>query len=262
MNSTKISMKWIRLNSSKKKSILWGMVLLLASWNYYRDFFTLIEAFLLAVLLTLLVVGMLGIGYFRLSKSKKFPKLQFWSFTVAFTLSRFCIVYFILQHYLPDWTVFHYPARATLFLFVTSAVLIFLGYSYSIYEWGLAAKMEYASLMKNTETALQHPLQIRSEGKTIRLLPQDILYLEAKGEYINYVTLTKNYMCFQRMKTAESELKTYGFHRTHRSFIINPLHVISFSTSELTMQGHKGLPISKTYRSAVMAALKGKIKKI
>ncbi len=262
MNTPKFSIKWLRLNSLGKKSVFWSLLLTLAAWNYYRDFFNLLEALLLALLLTAEVVGMLSIGYFKLSKSKKFPRLQFWSFALAFTVLRFLIVYFILQHYLPDWTVFHYPARATVFLFVTSAIFIFLGYSYSIYEWGLAAKQEYVTLTKNEGEPLQPPLQIRSEGKTVRLLPQDIVYLEAKGEYINYVTYTKGYMCFKRMKAAEDELKVYGFHRTHRSFIVNPINITSFSATELVMRDNRTIPISKTYRASLMEVLQPKTKEI
>ncbi len=116
--------------------------------------------------------------------------------------------------------------------------------------------------MKNEGDPLQPPLQIRSEGKTVRLLPQDIIYLEAKGEYINYVTHTKSYMCFKRMKAAEDELKAYGFHRTHRSFIVNLINITSFSGTELVMRDNRTIPISKTYRTSFMEVLQPKPKEM
>ncbi|MEO0572549.1 MAG: LytTR family DNA-binding domain-containing protein, partial [Bacteroidota bacterium] len=129
--------------------------------------------------------------------------------------------------------------------------------SYSIYEWGLAARQEYQHLMEHTPKRIQQPIVIKSEGKTIRLLPQDILYLEAKGEYINYSTLGKNHMYFQRMKNAEKELQGYGLLRAHRSFIVNPLHVKSFSANELVMVNDRTIPMSKTYKSRILDNLKG-----
>ncbi|MEM9868938.1 MAG: LytTR family DNA-binding domain-containing protein [Bacteroidota bacterium] len=232
------------------------LLLVLAAWNYYREFFRLDQALSLGFLLALETFGMLAVGYFWLSKSPKFPRVSFWIWTLIFTLLRWLVVFFILQHHLPNWTVFHYPDRAVVYLLSTSATLIFLGYSYSIYEWGLAARMEYISKTKNTFGNFQSPIQIRSEGKTIRLLPHEIFYLEAKGEYVNYITRNANYMCFQRMKVAESKLGEYGFLRAHRSFIINPMAVKSFSSHKLEMEDHKEIPIGNTYKTGLINVLR------
>jgi len=255
MKSQRFSMKWFRLDSLTKRIIFWGTLTLLASWNYYRDFFELDRAFLLGLLLTAQVVGMVLLGYLWLSKWKKFPRLIFWSVTLAFTLCRFLVVFFVLQYKLPEWTVFHHPDRVGPFLFFTSAAFIFLGYSYAIYEWGIAAREEYQNLMEQPGPKIQSPILIRSEGKTIRLLPQDILYLEAKGEYINYCTAGKNHMYFQRMKHAENKLQDYGFTRAHRSFIVNPIHVRSYSNNEISMSDGKVIPISKTYQEDILERL-------
>ncbi len=257
MKQPLFSTKRLRLDALWKKVGFWGLALLLFSWNYYRDFFEWPEAFAMALILCLQIVAMVLFGYLWLSKQQKFPRLIFWSITLGFTVSRFLIVFFVLQYHLPEWTVFHHPDRVGPFLFITSAILIFIGYSYSIYEWGLAAREKYQDLMEHTPKRIQQPIVIKSEGRTIRLLPQDIIYLEAKGEYINYSTLGKNHMYFQRMKNAEKELKGYGLLRAHRSFIVNPLHVSSFSANELVMVNNKTIPISKTYKSLILDKLKG-----
>ncbi|MEM9363124.1 MAG: LytTR family DNA-binding domain-containing protein [Bacteroidota bacterium] len=256
MNASKISIKWSRLTTPRNKIIFWSILLVLAAWNYYSDFFELTSAFLLAFLITGEILAMLFIGYFSISKTTKFPKFIFWSWTTGFTLLRWTIVFFILQHHLPDWTVFHYPERAVFFLFFTSAAIIFIGYSYSIYEWGLAVKLEYATRSKNLPNEFQHPVQIRSEGRNIRLLPHEILFLEAKGEYVLYVTNHSKHMCFQRMKTAQEELREYGLFRAHRSYIINPLNTKSYSSNELTMSNGKKIPIGLTYKDELMEVLK------
>ena len=256
MNSRKISTKWSWLNTRRNQTFFWGLLLVLASWNYYRDFFSMFHALLLGILLTAETIGMLFVGYFQLSKSVKFPKVEFWAWVLVFSILRWIVVFFILQHYLPDWTVFHYPERSIFYLFFTSAALLFIGYSYSIYEWGLAAKMEFATKSKNFTREIQHPVQIRSEGKNIRILPQEILYLEAKGEYVLYVTNNSNHMCFQRMKTAQEELKEYGLLRAHRSYIVNPINIKSYSSTELVMANEKNIPIGNTYKHDLFIVLK------
>ncbi|PRX56856.1 LytR/AlgR family response regulator transcription factor [Flagellimonas meridianipacifica] len=258
MKLTLFSMKWFLLDSPIKKVCFWGILLLLASWNYYTDFFQPFQAFLMAILLTCQVIGMVLIGYLWLGKQKKFPRITFWSITLAFTIFRFLIVFFILQYKLPEWTVFHHPDRVGFYLFFTSAAFIFFGYSYSIYEWGLAARQDYKDSMAISGKSIQPPIVIRSEGKTVRLLPQDIIYLEANGEYVKYCTKGKNHMCFQRMKTAEHELKNYGLLRAHRSYIVNPLFVESYSSNLLILKNNQEIPISNSYRDLFLKTLKNR----
>lgn len=255
MKLTRFSMKWIHLDNLWKKVFFWGIVLLLASWNYYADFFPLIQAFFLGLLLTSQVIGMMLLGYLWLSKQKKFPRVLFWSITIVFSVFRFLIVFFILQYKLPEWTVFHHPDRVGFYLFFSSAAFLFFGYSYAIYEWGLAARDEYKNVMPGMHKKVEHPIVIRSGGKTVRLLPQDIIYLEAKGEYVQYFARGKSYMCFQRMKTAEREFKKYGLLRAHRSYIINPLFVESYSANQLIMANNQEIPISNTYKKHLLETL-------
>ena len=256
MNSPIISTNWFRLDTFLKRTIFWGSLLTLSGWNYYRNFFNNIPAVLWSLELTLEVFGMLFIGYFFLSKNRRFPRIKFFTIVSLFSLMRYLKIYYVFQYHLPEWTVFNQPDRSVFYIFFTSAAFVFLGYSYSIYEWGLAAREEFKGLIKSRGNRFDHPIRIRSEGKTVRILPQDILFLEAKGEYVNYVTTNQNYMCFQRMKQAEMELSAYGFIRAHRSYIVNPINVKSFSSSELQMANNTVVPVSKTYKEALIADLK------
>ncbi|MEM9324392.1 MAG: LytTR family DNA-binding domain-containing protein [Bacteroidota bacterium] len=244
----------MKLNTPKQRAVLWGILLLLASWNYYTDFFDSTEALFWAVVLTAEVAGMLLVGYRVISRFKRFPVVYFVGWTLFFTLCRFLVVFFVLQYHLPGWTVFHDPIRSIPFLGLTSAVLLFLGYSYSIYEWGLAARKEYSELIGNQASDYAHPIVIKSEGSLVRLLPQDILYVEARGEYISYVTHNKSYLSFQRMKKADTELREHGFQRAHRSYILNPINIRSLASQEAVMTNDKSIPISKTYKEAVTDA--------
>ena len=254
MNRGLFSTKWIQFRTFRQKVLFWGIFLLLASWNYYTDFFAVMESLLWGTVLTLQVVGMVLVGYASLSKYKRFPTSYFLGWTMAFTMSRFLVVFFVLQDHLPEWTVFHDPVRSTPFLAFTSAMFLFLGYSYSIYEWGLAAREEYKKLTGDRPSDYAHPILIKAEGSLVRLLPQDILYIEARGEYINYVTQVKSYLVFQRLKKAEEELEEYGFRRAHRSYILNTMNIRSIAVQEAIMVNEDRIPISKTYKEAVAKA--------
>lgn len=255
MKSRLFSTKWLRLHSLRSKTLFWSTLLFLASWNYYKDFFAVFPSLLLGILITLEVIGMLFIGYLYLSKYSKFPRLKFWGLTFLFSALRYFIVFTILQHKLPVWTVFHHPGRSVPFLIFTSAIFLFLGYSYAIYEWGLAAREKYGSEKKGATNVFNHPIIIRSSGKTVRLLAQDVLFLEANGEYVNYITKNGNYMCFQRLKTAESELGNHGFIRVHRSFIVNPMYIASYSNTGITLKNDTEIPVSKTYKGHINAVM-------
>ncbi len=249
------SMKCLPSLSFKEKAFLWSSILLAAAWTYYDDFFEPWPALVLALVLTSQVVGMLFIGYFFLGTREKFPRIQFWLLASGFTLVRFLVVFFVLQHHLPEWTVFHYPGRSLFFLFFTSAAFLFIGYSYAIYEWGLAAREKFVSTEKKEALQFEHPITIRSGGTTVHLLTTDILYLEANGEYVNYHTVNGNYLCFQRMKQAERELKAHAFVRVHRSYIVNPEHVQTSTHSEIGLKNGVRIPISKGYKEQALSAI-------
>lgn len=231
------------------------MLLILSFFLWYNRFFPFWQAILLSLFLAAEICGMMYIGYFKLTKKKIFPRYEFWSWVLLFSTIRLLVVYFVIQHNVPIDTVFRHPERAIYFIVATSAGFIFCGYCYSIYKWGLAAKEKFITESTKDNKDRNHPISIRSNGKTVYLMTSDVLYLEANGEYVKYVCKHGNFMSFQRMKRVAEDLKKYGFVRIHRSYIVNSVHIVSASSSKLILPNAVELPVSKAYKESLKQLL-------
>jgi DNA-binding LytR/AlgR family response regulator len=82
---------------------------------------------------------------------------------------------------------------------------------------------EYLSLKKTTSV---HQINsdrifIKSEGKLIKILLSEILYVEAQGDYLKFVINGGSYTTLGTLKSMEEVLKLPMFFRVQRSFILN-----------------------------------------
>lgn len=82
---------------------------------------------------------------------------------------------------------------------------------------------EYLSLKKTTSV---HQINsdrifIKSEGKLIKILLNEILYVEAQGDYLKFVINGGSYTTLGTLKSMEEVLKLPMFFRVQRSFILN-----------------------------------------
>ncbi len=95
---------------------------------------------------------------------------------------------------------------------------------------------------------------IRHNGRMIKLLLEQILYIEADRNYCKLVTTSGEYLVVCTLKTIEGELDTSRFVRVHRSFMVNlaKLDVVADSHLEIA---RKTIPISKSYKEQLMARL-------
>ena len=251
MNTQIISIKNFIKNHISLREWLSIVFLFLGSFGYYLEFFGLITSILSSVFITTVIVSILMTGYYRLGKKASFPYREFLLLVLLFSAIRYAYIYFFLSNHLPSYTIFHYPVRAIPITILGTASLIFLGYSYAIYEWGLASREKYTKMLKTDKDQFDQPIKIRSSGKWVYLLTQDILYLKANGEYVDYHTISSTYSCFQRLKQAENEMEKHDFLRIHRSYIINPIFIESIGISEISMKNKIVLPLSKKYKESV-----------
>jgi lysylphosphatidylglycerol synthetase-like protein (DUF2156 family) len=249
MNGLKNSIKRSPFSHITSRGWLWIMVLYVLSVFYYVEFFTWHLAIFLAVYITLVIVAMLMIGYSKLGAKSSFPTINFIIWILVFSAIRYIYVYFFLSHHLPEYTVFHHVRRVLPTVIFTSAFTLFLGYTYAVYEWGLAAREKHKQQAKEKSKDFNQPIIVRADGANVYLLPQDIYYISANGEYVNYHLEGKTYTVFKRLKEVASEMKFYGFKRNHRSYIVNTEFIESISTQEIILKNSIKLPLSKTYKS-------------
>lgn len=248
MNSLKNSMKKHLFSRITRRGWIWISILYVGSILFYLEFFTWLPAIFLGLYMTIVLVSMLLVGYINLGHRSRFPTLVFSIWVAIFSIARYVYIYYFLSRHLPEHTIFHYVDRVIPTVIFTSASMIFLGYSYAIYEWGLAAREKYKDKLDKTTSSFKQPLILRADGSNIYVLPEDITYISANGEYVNYHTDRKKYMVFKRLKDVEQEMKSHGFLRNHRSYIVNPDYIVAISKTEIQLKDDTMVPLSKSYR--------------
>ena len=91
---------------------------------------------------------------------------------------------------------------------------------------------------------------VKSGSKFIKIKYEDILYFEAKGDYVLIHTLTENIIFLSSMRELEAKLPTKFFVRVHRSYIVNASHISSIQDYVLQVHGHL-IVIGKSYRQII-----------
>ena len=94
----------------------------------------------------------------------------------------------------------------------------------------------------------------RADRKMIKVMLNDILYIESMKDYIKVVTVNGNIITKQSITSVEAMLPENRFIRSHRSFIIS-LHKIKSFTTEVIEIDKEEIPIGKLYKGAVLKVL-------
>lgn len=93
-------------------------------------------------------------------------------------------------------------------------------------------------------------INLRADRKNLKILLDDILYIESLKDYIKVVTTTKNIITKQSISSIEEVLPKNNFIRIHRSFIVAVNKIESFTNDTIEVSKHE-LPISRMYRHEV-----------
>ena len=90
-------------------------------------------------------------------------------------------------------------------------------------------------------------LYFRSERKMVKVILQDIYYIESIKDYVKIVTKGQTLVTKYTMEAMDVILPNADFLRIHRSFIVSKSQVQSFSNSHLQLDKIQ-LPIGKLYQ--------------
>jgi DNA-binding LytR/AlgR family response regulator len=94
----------------------------------------------------------------------------------------------------------------------------------------------------------------RADRKMVKVMLQDILYIESMKDYIKVFTTGGMIITKQSISSVEAMLPEKEFIRTHRSYIVSARHIKSF-TSELIEIHDTEIPIGKLFRNEVIKTL-------
>lgn len=70
------------------------------------------------------------------------------------------------------------------------------------------------------------------DGGTLLIDPVDVAFVRAEGHYTNVYTQNGQHFCSWPITEATNRLGAVGFLKTHRSYLVNPSHVLHFERSK------------------------------
>lgn len=110
---------------------------------------------------------------------------------------------------------------------------------------------------KRSTGAQPETVFIKSGSGTHQVRPDEILYIEGAGNYVQFVLNGKNVMSLMTMSEVIELLRDYMFVRIHRSYIVAaaPIDVIE---PEFVMLHKKKIPIGESYRRNLDSIVNGK----
>lgn len=98
---------------------------------------------------------------------------------------------------------------------------------------------------------LEDRIFIRTNGKLVKVMLDEILYLEADRNYCHIYTKDQDYLVVNTLNLVCEKLTSRNFLRIHRSFVVNLKKLDAVADSYLEIN-NKVLPIGKMYKEDLM----------
>ena len=95
---------------------------------------------------------------------------------------------------------------------------------------------------------------IKTDGKLVKILYDDIFLVEAVQNYVNIYTAEKKYITYLTFKSVEEYLPGENFIKVHKSYIVPVQKIESIEGNEINIGAHH-VPISRNLKDEVMAKL-------
>jgi two-component system LytT family response regulator len=96
-------------------------------------------------------------------------------------------------------------------------------------------------------------LFVKTGYEQVRVNFADLYYLEATGNYVNFVLSDKKVLSRMTITECDAILPANGFIRIHRSFIAAVDKIAKIERHQVTMQNQDILPVGQSYLSALQA---------
>jgi two-component system, LytTR family, response regulator LytT len=110
------------------------------------------------------------------------------------------------------------------------------------------AKMQFYA---KTQIAVSNKLSVKSDKRIYQIAVDDILFVEACGDYVYIHLADKKLVVHGTLKSWEEKLKGFSFQKTHRTNLVN-LQRIDNIEGNLVRIGPYKLPISESYKSELL----------
>ena len=111
-----------------------------------------------------------------------------------------------------------------------------------------------SSNSKKVEKEIIDELYVNIDRRLVKINFATINLIEAKGDYIQIKTDTKNHIVHSTLKKIEDKLPNELFLKVHRSFIINTTKIIDIEDNSVLI-GNNVIPVSRSNRPELMKRL-------
>lgn len=158
----------------------------------------------------------------------------------------------------------------TILVFVTSQeALVYQTFAYR--PFGFIRKTHIDDELQELVLRVSKELNDRKQDlvvsrgqELIRILIQDMLYIESEGNYLNLYTKNDTIKIRETMTNMEKELCCKGFIRCHKGYLINGAHIEKLRSGEIDLQcggTTASVPVGRSYekevRKKIMEAMRG-----
>lgn len=103
-------------------------------------------------------------------------------------------------------------------------------------------------------TAVTDYLYVKTGYEQVKILLEDILYVEATGNYVTYVLKETDILSRSTFTEAVNQLPADRFARVHRSYVVAINKIDKYERHQLTLNNRK-VPIGEAYRQNLIALL-------
>ena len=95
---------------------------------------------------------------------------------------------------------------------------------------------------------------IKVDNKLVKILHDELLFVEALQNYVSVQTVSKKYITYLTLRSIEEFLPPDKFVKTHKSFIVSASKISSIEGNDMKVGDHH-IPISRNLKEEVMERL-------
>ncbi|UFH31878.1 response regulator transcription factor [Chryseobacterium sp. C-71] len=110
-------------------------------------------------------------------------------------------------------------------------------------------------VVTNEKSEASNRIFVQSNKKHIQLETENILYIEATGNYIKIVTTTETITIREKFSTFLEQLPKNDFVQVHKSFAVAPKQIKSVEGNIIFISNYQ-IPIGKIYKMNIVKLLK------
>ena len=107
---------------------------------------------------------------------------------------------------------------------------------------------------ENYDYGTTNHIFLKASARLLKIYPEDILWIEAFGDYVNIHTVNEKYTIHSTMKGIDKKLPSEDFARVHRSYIVR-MDKISTIEGKVLVIDKKLIPISNSYKKSLIERL-------